>query len=38
MDVKVVFVGKLLPICYAIFFNLGFRKSSSRMLFMPVRL
>ena len=38
MDVKVVFLGKWLPISYAIFFNLGFRKSSSRMLFMPLRL
>ena len=38
MDVKVVFLGKWLPISYAIFLNLGFRKSSSRMLFMPLRL
>ena len=38
MDVKVVFLGKWLPISYAIFFNLGLRKSSSRMLFMPLRL
>ena len=38
MDGKVVFLGKWLPISYAIFLNLGFRKSSSRMLFMPLRL